>query len=994
MRLFHPRFHLAFLAGGMIHWLSLAVALLIAASPGAASAATENPRIRSIDYWSGPQTREDGKLRLTKVHINAEVAGAYATTTVEMTFANMTDRVLEGDISFKMPKEAVFTGYALDIEGVMVDGVITYRQIARKVYEDAIRARTDPGVADLLSGNVFHTTVYPVAPEGARTIRFSFSSYLGPRGTYAVPFDVPRTVDDVSISLKAHGRKPPRGVELPGGLRGRWTQTGNHWTLVASGRRVELKDSLQFRQRDVGKLTLFQGADGSRYFEILDRLPRGRAAGKAKAKTIRIYWDTSLSAGGTSNASMAQLAADIISRARPRRVDIIPFATRAQDMVTLEGRPSGQDIADTLQGFQGAGASNFEAAFDISAAPTDICLLFSDGRKTWGADRVQTPACRLYAIAPAGDANMDYLHYLSQPTGGGVFRLGDSSRTAIVRAIMKPRPALISSDGGEGTEVFSLPAPKGWFRLIGRTGPDDTQVTATFALAASNSRKSYKLDSRTTEPFGGMVAFWANAKIKSLRQQAVVDHDMIFDVSQRFGVETDETVFMVLEDLDEYAQLGLEAPETFPGYDAEEYADLLADWAEERTEDTDSWTQTVREKWAKMKEWWQRDFTAEPFVEQDGHVDRSRFIMRNPPAAPQMLLEEDGGDFDVEEVVVTGSRVTEGPTDSISIVPWQADRPYLKSLQSLPAGDFDTAFEKVQDTQGHLPAFYFDVAELLFNEGDAAAASDMAFNVLDLTTTDHETKLILAGKLWRFGNLEAATALYEAIMREADFLPQPKRQLALALAQQADGEVDRDARIAGYMRALELLHAVVSNPASVDYHGIELIALVEAGRINARLEALGVTQEIFDPSLMALMDVDLRVLISWNTDASDMDLWVTEPSGERAFYNHPRTRMGGRLSNDMTAGYGPEEYMLRKAADGTYMVQADQYASDRLRINGPTKIRVDIFKNYGRADEIHKVTEIEVTSNTDGALKVADIVFETSADEQEQKAGPAATDQN
>jgi len=35
-----------------------------------------------------------------------------------------------------------------------------------------------------------------------------------------------------------------------------------------------------------------------------------------------------------------------------------------------------------------------------------------------------------------------------------------------------------------------------------------------------------------------------------------------------------------------------------------------------------------------------------------------------------------------------------------------------------------------------------------------------------------------------------------------------------------------------------------------------------------------------DPRLRKLLDVDLRIVLTWDTDQTDMDLWVIEPRGE------------------------------------------------------------------------------------------------------------------
>jgi uncharacterized protein YfaP (DUF2135 family) len=82
-----------------------------------------------------------------------------------------------------------------------------------------------------------------------------------------------------------------------------------------------------------------------------------------------------------------------------------------------------------------------------------------------------------------------------------------------------------------------------------------------------------------------------------------------------------------------------------------------------------------------------------------------------------------------------------------------------------------------------------------------------------------------------------------------------------------------------------------------------------------------------------------------------MDLWVTEPSGEKAFYGHNRTTIGGLVSRDFTQGYGPEEYLLRKAMTGMYKIEANYYGSRQVTLSGPTTLQMDVFTNFGRPNE-------------------------------------------
>ena len=117
--------------------------------------------------------------------------------------------------------------------------------------------------------------------------------------------------------------------------------------------------------------------------------------------------------------------------------------------------------------------------------------------------------------------------------------------------------------------------------------------------------------------------------------------------------------------------------------------------------------------------------------------------------------------------------------------------------------------------------------------------------------------------------------------------------------------------------------------------------------VKARLERLA--------SEVPLSKADIVVMITWNTDATDVDLHVFEPSGEECFYRHRDTRSGGRLTRDVTRGYGPEMYVLPKAPSGTYAIQAHYFASDRNRASARTKVYATIYEGWGTPQE--RVTE-------------------------------------
>ena len=62
-------------------------------------------------------------LQIASVSTEIGITGGFAETRMTMTFYNPHYRQLSGDLYFPLPEGATVSGYALDIDGVMVDGV-------------------------------------------------------------------------------------------------------------------------------------------------------------------------------------------------------------------------------------------------------------------------------------------------------------------------------------------------------------------------------------------------------------------------------------------------------------------------------------------------------------------------------------------------------------------------------------------------------------------------------------------------------------------------------------------------------------------------------------------------------------------------------------------------------------------------------------------------------------------------------------------------------
>jgi len=124
----------------------------------------------------------------------------------------------------------------------------------------------------------------------------------------------------------------------------------------------------------------------------------------------------------------------------------------------------------------------------------------------------------------------------------------------------------------------------------------------------------------------------------------------------------------------------------------------------------------------------------------------------------------------------------------------------------------------------------------------------------------------------------------------------------------------------------------------------------EAGRSNAELAR----------QIRQYLVKDLVVVMSWDTNGTDIDLHVTEPCGEECFYSHRTTASGGALDHDNTTGLGPETYALRRAKPGKYKIDVDYFGGTPVTI-----ATVRIYRNRNGDNETLATKTVELAKAKD-----------------------------
>lgn len=964
------------LFAAIVFWLGVA-------APTTASAETAkapNPSLTALDRGVDDRGRER-PLQLSRIETDVSIAGTLAETTITAAFANPGSEPVEGRFRLALPRGSIVTGYALDIGGEMIDGVLLDQPKAREIYTDKVRRGIDPGLAEVSRDAVFSTRVFPIFPGSGRTIRVRFVTAIDPADGLVLPLSGAERVAAMSVRLRISDVAAAQAVRI-GGETLRLAGGSGSFTGEASFANARL-DSLRIAApRPSASLLHTAHRSGDTFFQLSDAVARSDA--RLAPARLRIYWDRSRSRLDDRLDDEAALVRRLIERLAPSATDIVLFGSAAPQIRTVA---TGRDAEALLNGVRYRGATSFEGLGRITAAPADLCLIFSDGISTISRRDPLRPGCLLHAVTSAADADLPFLRAVAGGSGGEAMVLGDDPR-ALAERLSRRRPAIVDirTEAGAPVEYALLDGGGDQIRAVGRA-PDAGALIVTVAGPSGPERRRYPAPP-ATPAHDAAAAFWAADRVAMLAGDPA-QAPVFKDLATRYSVAGPEMAFVVLETPNDYVQDEVAPPDTYPKPLRAAYAAAKTEFDRRKMAELARWGETLAERWAAQKIWWSTRY--DPLAKPRGVVAQA--VAPPPlvsPAAPpppppvQMAdVQEEPPPPEEDDaccITVTGSRVSRPNLETatpittvggetlgrsatrIELTPWKPDRPYLRALDARP-DDFERVFLVLEVEHGALPAFYLDVADWLHKRGRKAEAVETLVSALELPAANNETIGIVAARLLRYGELDRAIYLLERLAAAETFRPQPKRALALALAARA--KVRRgDLARADYDRALALLEEVIETPPTDDYQGIELISLMEANALLPAYRRAGGTRRPFDPRLVALLDTDLRVVIDWSSGNNDLDLWVTEPTGDKSHYGNTLTRAGGRISNDMTSGYGPEEYLIRRAVPGAYAVSVNAYAPDRIDPNGAPVLTARLIRDFGRPSEREEVVDIELQSGS------------------------------
>lgn len=948
-------------------------------------------------------------MQLQDLSVDILVVGQTAVTTMEMTFYNPNNRVMEGEFEFPLAEGQQVSRFALDIDGKLREGVVVDKSLGRKAFEDIVRRGVDPGLLEKTEGNNFRARVYPMPRKGSRRILIAFEQELSQKNGqdfYFLPIANAAKLKKFKIRTEVVSRFVK--ADIQNSLQLDFTQSRNSYLSEVEKTNFTLNKNIALLFPKIDKpqlLTASQGDKSYLYGNIA--LEKQELRAKEAPKTLGILWDVSSSSEKRDFAKEYMLLDSYFKEVKNIKVVLTTFHIYASKPISFEIKEGNwQALKDHLDKLTYDGATDGNAM--TFPAGADEYFLFSNGIFNFGKEafqinnlvkRLHAPVC---VITSELVANMDKLQYLAGATGGSFINLSSQELLDAVKALRYQSFQLLGYKVKSGN-VTDLYPQKGAlvgenFTFSGELNSDEATLVVSLGysgkVVVEKEVTFSKNNSASAGEFALLRRIWAEKKITQLQREGAQAKE-IDAVGRQYGIVTEGNSLIVLETVADYVRYQITPPEELQ----REYYQRLNKEKQDKEKAKKEHLDHIVKLSEEQSKWWNTSFpitgtkpkkettvtaelqgrvagisvqrdavgiraVASANSEQLSEVSASAYSRssRKERRQNKKAAKETAQVLNDEEESEAEDRSGElANTSKIALNDYNPDTPYLKVMEYADPAKAVETYYKLKKEYGQTPSFYVDVADYFFKKGDAEQAVLVVSNLAELSLEDAQLLRVLAYKLSAYKAYPEAVSISRKVVAIREEEPQSYRDLGLALAQAGE-----------YQQAVETLYKVVERPWDSRFRDIQLIVMNEINDLVNTQK--GIRTSFIDKRLLKKEPVDIRVVLTWDTDNSDMDLWVTDPEDEKCYYGHRQTYLGGIISQDVTGGYGPEEFMLKKAPKGTYKIAVNYYGNRSQKQLFPVSLRITFFTHYGTPQEKKQETTVRL-SNQREVIEVGSFEF-------------------
>ena len=933
-------------------------------------------------------------MQLQELSMDILVMGQTAVTTMEMTFYNPNDRVMEGEFEFPLSNGQEVSRFALDIDGKLREGVVVDKALGRQAFEDIARRNVDPGLLEKTEGNNFRARVYPMPAQGVRRILIAFEQELSQRDGrdfYFLPIASGVKLKHFKLRTEVVSRMVKADIENT--LQLNFGQSRNSYISEVKKDNYTLDKNIGLTFPKIDKpqlLTASKETDSYLYGNIA--LEKQTLKKKEKPKRIGILWDCSSSSQKRDFAKEFALLDAYFKEIKEVKVALTTFHIRSSAAIPFKVENGNwQELRQYLEKLIYDGATDPQAM--LFPQESDEYFLFSDGifnfrDKNFDFTRlIEQLHAPVNVVCSQLVANLDKLQYLAGATGGSFINLNTQEVSEAVKALQYQAFQVLDYKVKKGN-VVNLYPQKGTlvgenFTFSGYLNSEDATLVVSLGypnkVIVEKELTFSKNTAASDEEFALLRRVWAEKKIAQLRREGA-ESKAIDMVGRRYGIVTEGNSLIVLETAEDYVRYQITPPKELE----QEYNKLSAEIEAEKKEAKEEALEDVLALSKEQTSWWQ---TSYPIKKKNTKKNKEYETPPPPPAmmvhaeeiaeynnAAEVLKDVSHDDAKMADMGTAGydiiadnsaqqmeMELAEPAAESLGYNPPQArivlnaydpDTPYLKVMEYTDPAKAIETYHKLKKEYGQTPSFYVDVADYFFKKGDLAQAVLVVSNLAELSLEDAQLLRVLGYKLSSYKAYKEAIEVFRKVVAIREEEPQSYRDLGLALAEDKQ-----------YQEAVETLYKVVKNAWDDRFGDVQLVTMNDINSLVARHK--GIKTNFMDKRLLKSEPVDIRVVLSWDTDNCDMDLWVTDPTDEKCFFDNKLTYLGGKISKDVTQGYGPEEFMLKKAPKGSYKIEADYFGTRSQKQLMPVTLRITFYTHFGTDKEQKQETTVRVTNEKD-----------------------------
>ncbi|MBQ8113668.1 MAG: DUF2135 domain-containing protein [Kiritimatiellae bacterium] len=818
-------------------------------------------------------------------------------------FTNPNPRAMAGELEFPIPDGAFVCGYALEVNGEMIPGVVCDKEKARVAFENETRKGVDPGIVEQVKGNIWKTRIFPLNPK---TPRKAEVEYIATKSTDNAPNAIyERDGDDVFVAT-------------------------------------------------VGKLKVKSTRDAIASFT------KGT-----------IIWDASLSAKPFAAAWRKKL------EALPEKGEwaLVVFRNDSQAYAKTFGFTKAS-LLGKIDEIIYDGGTDIAAALDWLSNSADFprpALLFTDEIDTLGLDEPKYEEMAGVTVASRDDAPLRSVEVRKLAKGEKVPDGASAKESRLLATVWAARRMqdLASQAGPRKKEFIKLG------RKYSVAGPGLSLIV----LERLDQWLEYKIEPPKEL---SIHAEW-------VKRRAAED-DPIAEKKARAEHEQ-----MLLKYWEERVKWWKDPKPKRETPKSGLFDGIARAFSGRRSE-----------RGAAGAAMANAAMVADTEEAVEDRVFEARAMPAMAPSGMRYLSTSERAVSGAKASVPRGAAGS-GAAPTVTLKAWDPKTPYIDALKAVSKGGADEAYKvylKEREKYADSPAFYLDCAGWFYKAGIKNMADRILSNLAEFKLEDAALWRTMGWRAREAGSYDIAVLAFRKVLKMRGEEAQSRRDLALVLMESGkahicDGDWERVKKVDEQLIALRNCNDQADTPESRLKARLEVarreleesMKLFADAAFNVRARRSGRRGNDFQVSIISLeelngliswvndvkwpdgkkpaipefdaayrrdLPVKLRIVMSWDADETDIDLHVLEPNGEEAFYGHRRTSEGGFVSEDVTTGYGPEEYLKKELESGTYKVLSNYFASHQTKLTGATTVTATVYTDWGTAQERRQVLTLRL----------------------------------